>query len=159
MCLYRERLHLETDAGGDLRRDVPLVGLQFEIGDLLRNDRPAGGASQTLHDPSRDKVRFSHRIISGFRCPPATNPLKIRTSTKLTHKPFGISNSKTQDLRPFGIGTSEKRRKGLIVNQKSDKGFLSRSAHTARATRIAVLAIKVTRRMERRSVVERAVRL
>ncbi len=36
----------EADAGGDLRRDVTHVGLQFEIGDLTGSDLPARGDSQ-----------------------------------------------------------------------------------------------------------------
>jgi hypothetical protein len=51
------------------------------------------------------------------------------TSAKLAHNPFGIRNSKTKDLRAFRVGTSKKNAAGLVVvNQKSDKGFLSRAA-------------------------------
>jgi len=37
---------LKADAGGDLRRDVAHVGLQFEIGDLTGSDLPTSSDNQ-----------------------------------------------------------------------------------------------------------------
>jgi hypothetical protein len=49
----------EADAGGDLRGDVPHVGLQFEIGDLTGSDLPADSDGQAENRQSEENFGFS----------------------------------------------------------------------------------------------------
>jgi hypothetical protein len=84
---------------------------------------------------------YVHPSLTSFRNPPAfqhsnlsarvhANPFRIRTSAKRARNPFRMRTSKAKDLNPFRIRTYEKRAGGggLIVNQKSYGGFLSRAA-------------------------------
>jgi hypothetical protein len=69
------------------------------------------------------------KIFSPSFRPTLANLFRIRTYEKRARNPFRIRTSKTRHLKPFRIRTYEKTPgEGVVmVNQKSDEGFLSRA--------------------------------